>query len=328
MSLKYTLLRPFINIIPFSFIKRIGSHKFIILYYHVVNDEDVPHIRHLYKHKHTSQFRDDLDFLLMNYSPIGLLDVIQWVRDENILPTNSFLLTFDDGFREIYDVIAPILAEKGIPATFFISSAFLDNRELCYQHKASLLVERINMGISPATEREIKGILAKIGLSSYRLSEGVLKIDYRRRGTIDKIAEALMFDFQWYLNEKQPYLTSSHIKRLIDQRFTIGAHSIDHPYYSVLSLAEQLEQTVVSVKQIRDNFGLDYGAFAFPHNDTGVSHEFFKNVQESGLIDITFGTGGMIDGGLRSHRQRISLEKPLLPARELIAWQYARMIYK
>jgi len=82
------------------------------------------------------------------------------------------------------------------------------------------------------------------------------------------------------------------------------------------------------VRQIRERFGLDYGAFAFPHNDAGVSQEFFKRVQESSLIDITFGTGGMSDGGLRSHRQRISLEKPLLPARNLIAWQYARKLYK
>ena len=78
-----------------------------------------------------------------------LLDVIAWVRGETILPPNSFLLTFDDGFREIYDIIAPILLDKGIPATFFISSGFLDNRELCYQHKASLLVEKVRNGISP-----------------------------------------------------------------------------------------------------------------------------------------------------------------------------------
>ena len=294
----------------------------------MVSDDDILHVKHLYKYKTIRQFKKDMDFLLTNYSPMGLLDVLNCTKTGQHMPERAFLLTFDDGFREIYDIVAPILLEKGIPATFFVTSSFLDNRELCYQHKASLLVEKIREGISPATEGEVKRILMGIGLSFSQLSEGVLKVDYRRREVLDRIYQVLLVDFQGYLNEKQPYLTSGQVKKLIDRGFTIGAHSIDHPYYAALSLVEQLEQTLVSVKQIRENFGLDYGAFAFPHNDTGVSQEFFNNVRESGLIDITFGTGGMVDGGLRSHRQRISLEKPLLPAREIIAWQYARKLYK
>jgi peptidoglycan/xylan/chitin deacetylase (PgdA/CDA1 family) len=326
-NIKDTALRPLINITPFSLIRRMGFGKLITLYYHVVNDENVPHIKNLYKYKRIKQFVDDLEFLLRHYSPIGLLDVINWGRGKNNLPTNCFLLTFDDGFREIDDIIAPILLDKGIPATFFISSAFLDNRELCYQHKASLLVERISKGISPSSEEEVRGLLRNMGFSFSRLADGILGVDYRRRTVLDSIAEVMLVDFQVYLTQKQPYLTSKQVKALVERGFAIGAHSIDHPYYSALLLTEQLEQTIGSVRQIRERFGLDYGAFAFPHNDTGVSHEFFKKVQESGLIDITFGTGGMVEGGTRSHRQRISLEKPVLPARELIAWQSARRLY-
>ena len=84
----------------------------------------------------------------------------------------------------------------------------------------------------------------------------------------------------------------------------------------------------MSVKEIREKFALDYGAFAFPHNDVGVSRKFFEGLQESGLVDITFGTGGMLDGGFWSHKQRVSLEKPLLPAKEILKWQYMRRIYK
>lgn len=327
-ALKRTVLSPLIKMIPFSLIKQTSSGKLIILYYHVVNDVEVPHIKDLYKFKNTRMFCTDLEFLLKHYSPVDLSDVIQWAKGNNSIPPNRFLLTFDDGLREINDIIAPILLDKGIPATFFISSTFLDNRDLCYLHKASLLTEKIYKGISSRAEMEVKRILLEKGFSFSKISEGILSVDYRRRDTLDRIAEVLMVDFQAYLNDKQPYLTSNQINTLIDRGFTIGAHSIDHPYYSALSLNEQLEQTIVSVKQIRDKFSLDYGAFAFPHNDDGVSPEFFKKVQESGLIDITFGTGGMMDGGWLSHRQRISLEKPVLPAREIIAWQYARKFYK
>jgi peptidoglycan/xylan/chitin deacetylase (PgdA/CDA1 family) len=326
-SLRDAVLRPLINRIPFSFLQRTGSSKLVIVYYHVVNDEDVPHISHLYKYKRTLQFVEDLEFLLRQYAPIGLPDLIHQSKKMDPFPAPCFLLTFDDGLREIYDVISPILEEKGIPATVFISSAFLDNRELFYKHKAGLLSEKIRKGISPGAEREVREILEKMGFSFSQLSEGVLKVDYRRKESLDRIAEVLQVDFKRYLKEKQPYLTSSQIKELMDRGFTIGAHSIDHPYYSTLSPAEQLEQTIGSVRKIREIFRLDYGAFAFPQTDAGVSLEMLQKAHESGVIDITFGTGGIADGGVRGHRARVSMEKPLLSARELLAWHYARKLY-
>jgi len=294
----------------------------------MVTNEDVPHLSHLYRFKKINQFSDDLDFLLRNYSPTSLTDVIKCVRGGDVLPPGCILLTFDDGFREIYDIVAPILLTKGFPATFFLSSAFLDNRELCYLHKASLLVEKINHGISRETESEIKVILRRTGLPSSQLCEGILQLDYRRREALEGIANILQVDFQGYLAVNQPYLTSSQIEVLIGRGFTVGAHSIDHPYYSSLSLSEQIEQTLVSITQIRQRFSLDYGAFAFPHNDSGTSRELFRRIQEDGLIDLTFGTGGMVDGGSLRHRQRISMEKPLLPAQQILAWQYLRNRYK
>jgi peptidoglycan/xylan/chitin deacetylase (PgdA/CDA1 family) len=323
------LVRSLIDIIPFSLIKQTGKGRLIVPYYHIVNNEDVPHVSHLYKYKGIGQFRDDLEFLLKQYSPIGLSDVIDWVRGKTHLPPDSFALTFDDGFREIYDVIAPLLLKKAIPATFFVSSAFLDNRELCYQHKASILVDKIQKeGISLAEGKTATGVLSVTDFSSAGLSEAILKVDYANRKTLDRIAAIIEVDFEEYLVKRQPYLTSGQVKDLITRGFAIGSHSIDHPYYKDLSLDEQLKQTVVSVGEIRDKFDLAYGAFAFPHNDDGVFREFFERIQESGLVDVTFGTDGMVDSGLPIHRQRLSLEKPLLPARDLIARQYARRLYK
>jgi len=59
------------------------------------------------------------------------------------LTRQSFFLSFDDGLREPLDIIAPILKQKGVPATFFVNTATLDNLEMLYRHKASLLVDHV-----------------------------------------------------------------------------------------------------------------------------------------------------------------------------------------
>jgi len=326
-DIKRSFLGPLVGAVPLSLSKWMSSGTLIILYYHVVSDDRLPHIQNLYQYKNIRKFSEDLDFLLAHYSPVELSDAIKWVRGDKVLAENSFLLTFDDGLSEVHDVIAPILLEKGIPATFFISSAFLDNNELCYLHKISLLVDSIKQGISPGKESEIRGVLGEMGLARSPLSEEVGKVDYRQRGRLDRIAEILDLDLQQYLILKRPYLSSDNVIELIKKGFTIGSHSIDHPYYSDLSLEDQLRQTMESTRFIRRRFQLDYGAFAFPHNDQGVTRDFFSETEKSGLIDISFGTGGMLNGNFAGHKQRVSLEDPLYTAKQILAWEYTRKTY-
>jgi peptidoglycan/xylan/chitin deacetylase (PgdA/CDA1 family) len=321
-------LRLALSAVPFAWLQRSGRGHLIALYYHLASDKDIPHVRPLYPYKTTGQFRADLDFLLKRYRPVGLPELIRWTKEAGELPSNGFLLTFDDGFRELHDVIAPILLEKGVPATFFLTSGFLENRELSYEHKASLLANAVSTGISSHRAEQARAILATLGIVQPGLAQGILKVPYGQRATLDRLAELLGVDFEDYLRDVQPYLTSIQVKQLLRQGFSIGAHSIDHPCYSELSMENQLAQTLGSMRQIREIFGVDYGAFAFPHHDRGVSPEFFQAILASGLIDITFGTAGMLDRNGGSHRQRASLENPLWPARDSLAWQYARTLYR
>jgi peptidoglycan/xylan/chitin deacetylase (PgdA/CDA1 family) len=290
----------------------------------MVSDYDVPHIKHLYRYKNIRQFRDDIEFILKKYNPISLFDLLDFLKNGRSLPEKGFLLTFDDGFREIHDIVAPILREKGIHATFFINSAFIDNKTLCYQHKASILAEMIeNMGFF--NEREIvRGMLRDTGMEADEIKTGLISITYHQRGLIDKIAEVMNVDFNDYLLRKKPYLTSDQIKDLVGDGFTIGSHSIDHPLYELLTVEDQLYQTLESIKCIREKFSLNYGAFSFPHYDNNVSKYFFAKLSESGLVDVTFGTNGILKDSFSNNFQRVSLEKPLLPAKRILAYHFAR----
>jgi len=314
--------------IPISILGGLTRTNLIIPYYHVVSDEKILHVYHLYKYKNRSQFIEDLDFLQKKYSPITLHDLLNSIKTESPLPKNSFLLTFDDGFREMYDIVAPILQKKGISATFFINTAFIDNKTLCYEHKASILIEYLLKKKSFGLEKRIKEIFKKNNIPFKNIKSSMLSIKYQQKEVIDDIAELLDVDFNEYLWKYKPYLTTSQIMRLIKDGFTIGAHSIDHPLYSTLSLEDQRYQTLESVKKLIDDFNLDYGAFAFPYTDSGVSELFFSNISDIGLVDVSFGTGGLVKDHFPRNIQRLSLEKPLMPASRIIALQFARKIFR
>ena len=314
---------------PFDILYGISKENILIPYYHMVSDEDVLHIKHLYPHKNIKQFTEDLDFILKKFSPVGLNDVLQCFHHKKALPPKALHLTFDDGFREIHDIIAPILFRKGIPATFFVSSGFTDNKILCHQHKASLLVEQIlKKDYSSNIKNGINNILTGNNPEFRDVATGILSVKYRDKSLIDQIADLMNVNFSDYLLKTKPYLTTEHIRKLIGDGFTIGAHSIDHPLYADLSLEEQLRQTMESTAFLKEKFKLNYGVFAFPHSDHGVSRQYYSRIKESNLIDLSFGTSNMMEDVVQDNVQRFSLEKPLWPAKNIIALQYAKRFWR
>ncbi|MBL0307732.1 MAG: polysaccharide deacetylase family protein [Chitinophagaceae bacterium] len=130
-------------LLPLPLLKQVASPGTIFPYHHLISDKEVLHVKHLYSYKNIRQFGNDLDYLLKQFNPISVEELVNCINSCSPLPKNSFLLTFDDGFREVYDFVAPVLSAKGVPAIFFINPAFLDNRELFYRCKISLIIEEI-----------------------------------------------------------------------------------------------------------------------------------------------------------------------------------------
>jgi peptidoglycan/xylan/chitin deacetylase (PgdA/CDA1 family) len=313
---------------PISVLEKVLGSFLLIPYYHMISDEDVQHVKHLYRYKTVRAFKEDLEFLLRNCSPISLFDVIQCHKSGRPFPEKSFLLTFDDGFREMSDVVAPILLEKGINATFFVNSAFVDNTELCYLNKASLLVEEVATKWSPSLGSKLANVLGSRESTFINIRSNILALRYQKRSVLDDLAYIAGFDFGDYLVQHKPYLSPDQIRCLVGNGFTVGGHSVNHPLYSMLSLDEQLSQTIESVTYVKTTFDLDYGVFAFPHSDNGVSAKFFQKLHETGLVDLSFGTAGLMQDSVSSHLQRFSLEKPLVPAKRIIAFHQAKRLVK
>src|SRR4030043_661872 len=140
-SVKSRFGRNFLSCVPSCLLKSMVKVNPLFGYYHLVSDEDVPHIKHLYVYKNVKQFKDDLDFILKKFRPLGLSDLIEYLKNGQAPPDYSFLLTYDDGLKEAAEIIAPILLSKGVPGAFFVCSAFMDNKRLATNHKASLFVE-------------------------------------------------------------------------------------------------------------------------------------------------------------------------------------------
>lgn len=68
-------------------------------------------------------FEEQMAFLKRNgYRVITLDDLFEFLDGKRPIPRRSVVITFDDGWRSMYDIAYPILKRYGYPATLFVST--------------------------------------------------------------------------------------------------------------------------------------------------------------------------------------------------------------
>jgi hypothetical protein len=318
-------------LVPVSHLIRLTGQKIVLPFYHAVSDESLPHIKHFYSIRSEKKFTGDLDFFLKHYRPVCLSELLDLLKGSGKLNKPVMALSFDDGLKEVYEIVAPILMKKGIQAAVFINPSFVDNSDLFYRYKASLIIDRLDKISHPENLFEI--INARMG-SSIRTKSAmirkVLNISYEQRNILDPIAELLDIDYKTFLKIRKPYLTTEQIQELVKQGFEVGSHSLDHPLYSSLDPDEQVRQTVESMKWIEEKFNPGHRFFSFPFIDDGVSGGFFDRIfsRDNPLIDLSFGNAGLKKEKYPFHLQRIPMEKSKLTARIFVRGEYVYYIFK
>lgn len=305
-------------------LSQLTQQKLVFPFYHAVANEIPLHLKHLYSVRSRELFKSDLRFFLSSYKALSI-NRISDTQKKN----KGFCITFDDGLREFKEIAWPILKEVDIPVVLFVNPAFVDNNDLFYRFKASLLIEHL----SETESVDLKTVGTKLNqefLSVEELVAWINAVKYGYRNSLDKLAHILDIDFNDYLDKHQPYLTLDELKELQSEGVHIGAHSMDHPLFNQLSMHDQLKQIKESVNWINSNFDQDLSAFSFPFTDFGLKKELFDQIYNHPefKLDLTFGTAGIKREKFPEHIQRIPMENNLKSAKQILLGEYLYYLAK
>jgi len=311
--------------IPQSMLINLSGQHFLFPFYHTVSNTPLPHVNQIYSVRSSASFTKDLDFLTKHFQAVGL-EELEAFRNGGRKPSKPCMfLTFDDGLSGIYDIVAPELLKRGIPAAFFINTDFIDNQDLFFRYKASLILDRLEHNNYPkAVLENFQRRFHLVRAGRINIREFVLGVTYQRRAELDEMAKLVDLDFTTFLKVKKPYLTSTQISELAYSGFYIGAHSKDHPLFTGLALDEQISQYRDSLTLVQQEFRLTNGLFSFPFTDDGVSSSFFTAISAEGMpkLDATFGTAGLKEDPVDFHFQRIPMEVKKIPASRILKGEY------
>jgi hypothetical protein len=157
----------------YSLMSLLGSNGARVLLYHHVAEQDNEYINQLGIRIHPDDFAWHLDLISREYDVIDLDTALS-----GKLPKRPLLITFDDAYRSVLDIAGPMLQERGLPATFFLSSEVVSGDKLMLDNLINLLANQVGVDV---LESAITGKTASNVNAPKLIANVVAKLPYERR---------------------------------------------------------------------------------------------------------------------------------------------------
>lgn len=303
------------NKFNFNLLKLVLPKKLILPCYHEITTKDEAHLLELKYFRKKVDFLNDLIFFEKNYKSISLENISKKPIE------NQFHLSFDDGMSGIYHNAVPILLKKKFHASVFVNSDFIDNKNMFYRHKISIILTEIK---KTKSEQKISTLL---NIKQNKVYVFLQQLKFSDEKTIQEIASSLDINFQEYLTYHKPYLSSEQLIEIKNAGFIIGNHGKSHINFNQLTLDAQKKQ-VDSVNQFSNdkiNQKMDY--FSFPFGDQNIKNDFFNYLYDDLKFKASFGVSGIKNDEHEKHYHRILMETNLTAEQKIIN-EYFKYILK
>jgi glycosyltransferase involved in cell wall biosynthesis/peptidoglycan/xylan/chitin deacetylase (PgdA/CDA1 family) len=195
------------------------------------------------------QFAAHLDQLQATCDVVGTAQVprLRDVRGRHVA------ITFDDGYRDVYDHAFPALLARRLPATLFLTTGVLDGTLVPWWDQIAWL----HHGVVGPQRQRIGGLDDVI--ERYRGSTPARAADL-----LDELARASVRSPLTIDQVRGDWISWDMARELSAGGVEIEAHTVSHPLMSRRSPSEQLGEIAGSAERIAEEIGRRPRAFAYP----------------------------------------------------------------
>jgi peptidoglycan/xylan/chitin deacetylase (PgdA/CDA1 family) len=276
-------------------LRGLGSWRgVLVLNYHRIGDASASQLDRALWSASADALDRQLAFVARNFEVIGPAELASASASHH---GRRVLITFDDGYRDLYTTAFPALEANGIKATMFLCSGFIDRRATAWWDEIAWMLRSSAHDFLPpgpwAPER--------LGLSAGDVDASIERVNaaYRELGP-EPAADFTAALAQATGAGRRPadpadWITWEMAREMRAAGQAIGAHSVTHPLLARLPVARQREEIVGSLDRIEAELGERPRWFSYPVGlrDTFTS-DTARCLREAGVEHAFSNYGGYI----------------------------------
>ncbi|MDP3899895.1 MAG: polysaccharide deacetylase family protein [bacterium] len=256
----------------------------IIMYHRILNKKDVE-LGSCYSEINSaleiSEFITQINFLNKKYSIISLSKLIAYLKGEADVPSNSCVISFDDGYIDHYQNVFPILKELGLPAVFFIMGDCISGtKKVRWLDKFYYILDNTPYQKNSDKFNEIVSDFYRTEVEKdNHYDDSKLKTFIRNSSEkdtiIDKLSSTLNVKLDLDKINKKLYLSKENIAEMLNNGMEFGAHTMSHPDLSTITLEDSEKEIKDSGIIVRNLTNKEEIPFAYPF---GSQKTYNKNI--------------------------------------------------
>ncbi|MDD2852259.1 MAG: polysaccharide deacetylase family protein [Desulfuromonadaceae bacterium] len=242
-------------------------------------------------------FAWQLDTIQKDFDVISFGDCIARFLHHGFWPKGCVVLTVDDGYSDMYEWAWPELARRKMPATFFVTTRFVDgsfwlwpdqleyalNQTDCTSCSVSIAGEQVLLSLKNESERS----------SAWQLfiSHCIRSEENQRLSFIRQVLELLAVELPSTPPPEYCAVSWDHLREMQRGGIEIGGHTMSHPILSKIS-PESLDREIGTCKQIlEERLGNPVRSFCYPNSGPGdINNDVIAAVDRAGYSGAVFGT--------------------------------------
>lgn len=245
------------------------------------------------------EFRAQIRYLREHFDLPTLDQLVDIQQAGFVMPRPMALITFDDGYRDNFDLALPVLSEEGAPAAFFIPTSYIQNPRLPWWDHIAFIIKQTRQEefkIEYPTSRSID-------LRQFSRQQVILDLlsCYKRAGEINEI------EFLEHLGERaqvqvdtvglgrELFMSWHQIRLLMAEGMSLGSHTHTHQILSGLSESDQRAELVVSKYILEEKLGTSVKTIAYPVGTPGTFNAVTKRLAREAGYQVGFSYYGGIN---------------------------------
>jgi peptidoglycan/xylan/chitin deacetylase (PgdA/CDA1 family) len=278
----------------------LGSPFVVGLTYHGTTSDDKRGIDNMFgKHISYRVLKDHLTFIARHYRVVPLTQIVKTLANGGRLPRKAVFITFDDGYSGNYEVALPLLRELGLPATFFVPTYYVENRQ-------PLLYDILDAAIKYTRKTRAKIPLAETPEILNLENE---QIKYNAVTKVHGILKAMSFETQHEFLDEFVYelgfasadsvpLLGPHVvpvkwaqlREMSNAGMEIGSHTHRHIVLGRVAAELAEEELIVSKRLLDRNLEQSCSLFCYPNGHYPDDGNDFTNmlVKKTGYSCATY----------------------------------------
>jgi len=282
----------------------------VVFNYHRVGDGAASSFDRALWSASCDEFDEQVAYLKRHFDIVSSNDLDDLFEDPK---RRGVMITFDDGYRDNFELAYPVLQRHDVPATFFITSGFLDERHVSWWDEIAWMVNysktvELNspvfddapLSLEKSERREtIETLLRKFKTLSDMETElflSTLAIESGAGRCPDDIA-------------KDVWMTWDMVRTMDQNGMEIGGHTVSHPVLSRCTEEVQRDEINSSKARIEAEIGHEIHAFSYPVGQ----RDSFTPMTKQLLAQAGYNWGFSFFGGFCDGDQHDHFDMPRVP---------------